>query len=98
MEAKRLLRLKHDHQELGFFCARVVREGSEDVSWCLRVESPANPEEYRGHLQTGSSMALTMVTRDGEHLAGEACVAGVNECYDAATVVLLAGVGPLQRG
>jgi hypothetical protein len=43
-------------------------------------------------------MALTMVTRDGEHLSGEACVASVNECRDAATVVLLAGLGPLRRG
>ena len=41
-------------------------------------------------------MALTMVTREGDHLRGEACVASVSDCVTAATVVTLAGMGPLH--
>ncbi len=67
------------------------------ASWCLRIESPSDPDEFREHLAAGSSMAFTMVTRDGDRLSGDACVASVSDCVDAATVVLLAGVGPLQR-
>ena len=40
---------------------------------------------------------LTMVTREGDQLRGEACVASVSDCVDAATVVTLVGVGPLRR-
>jgi len=41
-------------------------------------------------------MVLTMVTREGDQLRGEACVATVSDCLDAATVVTLSGVGPLR--
>ncbi len=41
-------------------------------------------------------MAFTMVTREGDHLRGEACVASVSDSADAATVVTLAGMGPLR--
>lgn len=97
MDAQRLLKLKHDRRDLGFFCARMVREESGDAAWTLRVESPAEPDEFRDHLMTGSSMSLTMVTGDGEFLSGEACVADVSECREAATVVVLSGVGPLHH-
>ena len=95
MTTQRLLRIKHDCRDLGFFSARVLRDDPSQASWLLRVESPADVDEFRGHLLNGSSMALTMVTRDGDYLRGEACVAHVNDAYDAATVVTLSGLGPL---
>ena len=98
MTTKRLLKLKHDRRDLGFFCARVDKEEGGPASWCLRVESPADTDEFRTHLAAGSSMDFTMVTREGEFLAGEAYVASVSDSYDAATVVVLSGAGPLQRG
>jgi len=91
----RLLKIKHDHRDIGFLSARVVRDRGYQAAWCLRVESPADLEEFRGHLAEGSSMALTMVTREGDHLRGEACVASVSDCVDSATIVTLSGMGPL---
>ena len=95
MTTQRLLRIKHDRRDLGFFSARVVREDSGQSSWRLCVECPADMDEFRGHLVDGSSMALTMVTREGDFLRGEACVANVSDSLDAATVVTLSGLGPL---
>ncbi len=92
----RLLKIKHDHRDIGFLSARVVTDEGCKGAWCLRVESPADLEEFRRHLTQGSSMALTMVTRDGDHLRGEACVASVSHGLGAATVVVLAGMGPLR--
>jgi len=97
MAIKALLRLKHDRRDLGFYHAQVDGEDCATASWCLRVECPADTEEYRAHLTSGSAMDLTMITREGEYLTGEACVASVSDCSDAATVVLLSGVGPLLR-
>lgn len=94
--ASRLLKIKHDHRDIGFLSARVVTDEGHQAAWCLRVESPADLDEFRGHLAQGSSMALTMVTREGEQLRGEACVASVSDCVDAATVVTLSGMGPLR--
>ncbi|MCX6372665.1 MAG: hypothetical protein NTX16_06205 [Actinobacteria bacterium] len=92
----RLLKIKHDRQDIGFLSASIVREDGHQGSWCLRVESPADLEAFRVHLAEGSSMALTMVTREGDQLRGEACVASVSDCVNAATVVTLAGMGPLR--
>jgi hypothetical protein len=92
----RLLRLKHDHMEIGFLSARVVRDDLYQAAWCLRVESPADLDEFRSHLAHGSSMDLLMVTREGDELCGEACVASVSGSADVATVVTLAGMGPLR--
>lgn len=96
MTIQRLLRLKHDRRDLGFFSARVMKEDGAIASWLLRVESPADLDEFRTHLQTGSSMSLSMVTREGEHLQGEAAVSTVSDSFDAATIVMLAGMGPLH--
>ena len=96
MGTGRLLKIKHDHRDIGFLSARVERDEGQQTSWCLRVESPEDLDEFRGHLAEGSSMALTMVTREGDHLRGEACVASVSDCVTAATVVTLAGMGPLH--
>ena len=63
----------------------------------MRVESPASTDEFRTRLTDGSSMSLSMVTRDGAQLRGEAYVSSISDCVDAATVVVLAGAGPLRR-
>jgi len=94
--AGRLLKIKHDHRDIGFLSASFVRDEGSQGSWGLRVESPADLDEFRRHLEQGSSMAFTMVTREGDHLRGEACVASVSDSADAATVVTLAGMGPLR--
>ena len=47
MLSKRLLRLKHDRRDLGFFSARVMKEDGAIASWLLRVESPADLDEFR---------------------------------------------------
>lgn len=96
MSTGRLLKIKHDHRDIGFLSARVVEDAGYQAAWCLRVESPADIDEFRGHLAEGSSMALTMVTREGDQLRGEACVASVSDCADAATIVTLSGMGPLR--
>ena len=90
------MRIKHDCRDLGFSSARVLRDDPSQPAWLLRVESPADLDEFRGHLVNGSSMSLTMVTRDGDCLRGEACVAHVSDSYAAATVVTLSGMGPLH--
>jgi hypothetical protein len=95
--AKRLLRLKHDRTELGFLSADLAEEEGRDPYWSLRIESPASAEEFRDHLSAGSSMALSMTTRDGVQLRGEAYVSSISAGGDAATVVVLAGSGPLRR-
>jgi hypothetical protein len=92
----RLLKIKHDHRDIRFLSASVVEDNGYQAAWCLRVESPSDLEEFRGHLAEGSSMVLTMVTREGDQLRGEACVASVSDCVDAATIVMLSGMGPLR--
>ncbi len=42
-------------------------------------------------------MAFSMVTRDGVQLRGEAYVSSISDGVDIATVVVLAGSGPLRR-
>ncbi len=98
MQSKRLLRLKHDRVDVGFLSASVSEEEmGREPYWSLRVESPASTEEFRVHLSDGSCMALNMVTREGSQLAGEAYVSSISDCVDAATIVVLAGTGPLRR-
>jgi hypothetical protein len=98
MLSKRLLRLKHDRIDVGFLSASVSEEEmGREPYWMLRVESPSSTEEFRGHLSDGSCMSLSMVTRDGAQLTGEAYVSSISDCVDAATVVVLAGTGPLKR-
>jgi len=96
MARRRLLRIKHDRRDLGFFATGVLEEDGRVGSWQLRLESPAEVEVFRDHLASGSSMSLTMVTRDGDHLRGEAAVSTVSDSFESATVVTLAGLGPLR--
>jgi hypothetical protein len=96
MASRRLLRLKHERTALGFLGASLSEDGvGGEASWMLRVESPASTDAFRRHLSDGSSMALTMVTRDGVHLRGDAYVSSISDGVDVATVVVLAGAGPL---
>jgi hypothetical protein len=98
MLSKRLLRLKHNRNDVGFLAASVnEEEAGHEPFWTLRVESPASTEEFRIHLTDGSSMSLSMVTRDGSQLRGEAYVSSISDGFDSATVVALAGTGPLKR-
>jgi hypothetical protein len=98
MPARRLLKIRHDREEIGFLSARIdVEEAGREPFWHLRVEAPGNTEDFRDHLSDGSSMALGMITRDGVHLRGEAYVSSISDGADAATVVVLAGAGPLRR-
>ena len=98
MLSRRLLKLKHDRMDMGFLSASLSEEeAGREPHWTLRVESPASTEEFRIHHVDGSSMALHMVTREGGQLAGEAYVSSISDCVDAATIVVLAGTGPLRR-
>jgi hypothetical protein len=98
MASRRLLRLKHDRNDMGFFAACLSEEGTgREPHWILRVESPASTQEFRDHLTDGSCMALNMVTRDGVQLRGDAYVSSVSDGVDTATVVVLAGAGPLRQ-
>ena len=96
MSSGRLLKIKHDHRDIGFLSARIVVEAGPLAAWRLHVESPSDIDEFRSHLAEGSSMVLTMLTREGSHVRGEACVASVSDCVDAATIVTLSGIGPLR--
>ncbi|HEY5169724.1 MAG TPA: hypothetical protein VIK03_10080 [Thermoleophilia bacterium] len=97
MLSNRLLRLRHDRTDLGFLSASLAEDGGRDPYWSLRVEAPSSAEEFRDHLHEGSSMSFSMITRDGVHLRGEAYVSSMSDGVDAATVVVLAGTGPLRR-
>jgi hypothetical protein len=97
MPPRRLLRLRHERTDLGFLSASLSEDGGRDTSWMLRVESPSSFEGFHDHLADGSSMALSMVTRDGEQLRGEAYVSSISDGVDTATVVVMAGAGPLRR-
>jgi hypothetical protein len=77
--------------------ARVTSDDGRAESWSLLVQSPADVDEFRGHLRACSSMDLLMITRDGDLWRGEACVAHLSEGGEAATMVTLSGVGPLLR-
>jgi hypothetical protein len=97
MASKRLLRLKYGRTEVGFLSACVAEDAAEVPFWSLRVESPSSTDDFRGHLHEGSSMALSMFTGDGDQLRGEAYVSSISDGMDSATVVVLAGTGPLRR-
>jgi len=97
MATRRLLQLKLDRRELGFYSARVVREDEGKAGWMLRVESPSELGPFRDHLHAGASLNLNMLTVDGDRLVGDACVASLSDGADTATVVVLSGMGPLRR-
>jgi hypothetical protein len=97
MLSKRLLRLRYERTDMGFLSASVAEDGGRDPFWSLRVEAPSSAEEFREHLHAGAPMALSMVTRDGTHLRGEAYVSSISDGVDCATLVVLSGSGPLKR-
>lgn len=98
MPTRRLLKIRHDRIDLGFLSASVAEEEmGREPYWMLRVESPSSTEEFRDHLADGSPMALSLVTRDGTQLVGEAYVSSISDGVDVATLVVLAGSGPLRR-
>lgn len=78
MTIKRLRRLKRGMRDL-VSSARAMKEDDLLASWLLRVESPEEIDEFRDHLTTGSTMSLSMVTWDGDHLRGEAAVSTVSD-------------------
>ena len=97
MATRRLLQLKLDRRELGFYSARVVREDGGKTGWMLRVESPSEVDPFRERMNAGNCLSLNMLTVDGDRLAGEACVASLSDSMEAATIVVLSGMGPLRR-
>jgi len=91
------MKLKYEHRDLGFAHAYLEGDWSYAAGWRLRVESPADIDEFREHLARGRCMTLSLFAGDGEWLAGEACVAFVSDSADSLAVVTLSGSGPLRR-
>ncbi len=97
MTTHRLLRLRHDRENVGFLSASLtVEDPVADRHWLLRLESPSMLELFRDFLGSGNSMSISMVTREGRLFRGEACVSSLSDAPDGPTSVALAGVGPLQ--
>ena len=92
---ERLLRIKHRHGDLGFTSALLVHDGSSPEDWCVRIESPAEVDEFREHLVQGRSMSFMFFTRAGDLYQGEAAVARVSPPSDETTIVTISGIGPL---
>jgi hypothetical protein len=88
-----LLKIRHDQHDLEFLSGRIVSEVGG--AWLLRIQASTEAGEYREHLVRGAPMDLTLVANTGDRYAGEACVASVSTANDGATLVVLAGVGPL---
>ncbi len=93
---RRLLKLKHEREDVGFVTARITQSFDSDGGWTLHVESPGDPESFHYHLLDGTSMSLHMTTREGDHLRGEAFVSRISGGGECSTVVMLAGAGPLS--
>jgi hypothetical protein len=93
----RLLRLRHDRENVGFLSASLlVDDPSANRHWLLRLESPSTLDLFRSFLGSGSAMSFSMITREGELFRGEACVSSLSDAIDGPTSVALAGVGPLH--
>lgn len=88
-----LLKIRHDQHDLEFVSGRIISESGG--AWCLRVQASAGTTDYHEHLVRGAPMGLTLISRDGDCYAGEACVASVSTSDDGATLVVLSGIGPL---
>jgi len=93
---ERLQRIKHRQRVLGFASAVLVHDGSSPQEWCVRIESPAEVDEFREHLAQGESMSFTFFTRAGDLYQGEAAVARISSPSDETTIVTVSGIGPLQ--
>ena len=90
---ERLQRIKQGHRGLGFASALLVHDGSSPQDWCVRIESPAEVDEFREHLAQGRSMSFTFFTRAGDLYQGEAAVARVSPASDETTIVTISGIG-----
>ncbi len=96
MTTHRLMRLRHNRDNLGFLSASLmVDDPAANRHWLLRLESPSTLDLFRDCLGTGSALSLNMITREGDTYRGEACVSSVSDSIDGPTLVSLAGVGPL---
>ena len=97
MATHRLLRLWHDRERVGFLSANLtVEDPAGSRYWLLRLESPSTIDLFRESLESGNTMSLRVMTRDGQVLAGEASVSSLSDASDGPTSVALAGVGPLH--
>jgi hypothetical protein len=97
MTTHRLLRLRHDREQVGFLSASLlVDDPSANRHWLLRLESPSTLDLFRSFLGSGGPMSFSMITRDGHIFRGEACVSSLSDSADGPTSVALAGVGPLH--
>jgi hypothetical protein len=97
MTTHKLLRLRHDRENVGFLSASLmVEDPTANRHWLLRLESPSTLDLFRSFLGSGSAMSFSMITRDGELYRGEACVSSLSDSTDGPTSVALAGVGPLH--
>jgi hypothetical protein len=97
MTTHRLLRLRHDRENVGFLSASLmVEDPSMNRHWLLRLESPSTLDLFREFLGTGSAMSFSMITREGQIYRGEACVSSLSDAENGPTSVALAGVGPLH--
>ncbi len=98
MTTHRLLRLRHDRENVGFLSASLmVDDPSANRHWMLRLESPSTLELFRGCLGSGNALSFSMITREGNLFRGEAYVSSLSDAVDGPTSVALAGAGPLQR-
>ncbi len=96
MTTHRLLRVKHNRENVGFLSASLmVEDPTMNRHWLLRLESPSALDLFRDCLGTGNALSLSMMTRDGKSFRGEACVASLSDGEDGPTLVALAGIGPL---
>jgi hypothetical protein len=97
MTTHRLLRLRHDRENVGFLSASLlVEDPTANRHWLLRLESPSTLDLFRSFLGSGGSMSFSMITREGHIFRGEACVSSLSDATDGPTSVALAGVGPLH--
>ena len=98
MPTRRLLKIRHDRTDLGFLSASVLEEEmGREPYWSLRVESPSSTEEFRDHLTTARPWRSAWSRATASQLRGEAYVSSISDGMDIATVVVLAGSGPLRR-
>jgi hypothetical protein len=97
MTTHRLLRLRHDRENVGFLSASLmVEDPTANRHWLLRLESPSTLDLFRECLGSGGSISFSMITREGNVFRGEACVSSLSDAAEGPTSVALAGVGPLH--
>ena len=97
MTTHRLLRLRHDRENVGFLSASLmVEDPTMNRHWLLRLESPSTLELFRDCLGIGQRDVVQHDHARGDIFRGEACVSSLSDATDGPTSVALAGVGPLH--